>query len=64
MELLFHFFLQKKDYNNIKKVVKISQLTEKLYLQRYNFRIRNKSGKFTIEDKTDLIYKVRALFPE
>ena len=70
----FVTYYNKKDYNNIKKVVEISQLTEKIYLSKdnenknvnknSNFKIRNKSNKFTVEDKTDLIYKVRALTPD
>ena len=66
-------YYNKRDYNNIKKVVEISQMTEKLYLsknndkngnKKTNFKIRNKVGKFTKEDKTNLIYKVMALTPE
>ena len=66
-------YYNKRDYNNIKKVVEISQMTEKLYLskdndknenRKTNFKIRSKVGKFTIEDKTNLIYKVMALTPE
>ena len=69
----FVHYYNKKDYNNIKKVVEISQLTEKLYTlkdndkkvkNKNNFKIRNKNGKFTNEDKTNLIYKLRALHPE
>ena len=66
-------YYNKKDYNNIKKVVEISQLTEKLYStkdikkienKKNNFKVRNKNTKFTKEDKTDLIYKVMALNQE
>ena len=67
----FVTYYNKKDYNNIKKVVEISKLTEELYLskdkkdnKKINFKIRNKKAKFTNEDKTDLIYKVMALSPE
>ena len=70
----FVTFYNKKDYNNIKKVVEISHLTEQLYLSKdkiindnnknNHLKVRNKSGKFTQEDKTDLIYKVMALTPE
>ena len=69
----FISFYNKKDYNNIKKVVEISQLTEKIYsskndnktiVKRSTFKIRNKNMKFTLEDKTDLVFKVRSLSPE
>ena len=69
----FASYYNKKDYNNIKKVVEISQLTEKLYTLKDNdkkvknkndFKIRNKNGKFTTEDKTNLVYKLMALQPE
>ena len=67
----FVTYYNKKDYNSIKKVFEISKLTEELYLSKDKkenkkiiFKIRNKTGKFTNEDKTDLIYKVRALSPE
>ena len=29
-----------------------------------DFKIRNKNGKFTTEDKTNLVYKLMALQPE
>ena len=65
-------YYNKKDYNNIKKVVEISQLTENIYASKdenpknnnnnkNNLKVRNKKGKFTKEDKTNLIYKVMAL---
>ena len=64
----FVHYYNKKDYGNIKKVVEISQLTEQLYItkddKKYNFKIRNKTGKFTNEDKTNLIYKIMALSEE
>ena len=64
----FVHYYNKKDYGNIKKVVEISQLTEQLYTKKddkkYNFKIRNKTGKFTNEDKTNLIYKIMALSEE
>ena len=70
----FVTYYNKKDYNSIKKVVEISHLTEQLYLSKdkllndnknkNNFKVRDKSGKFTQNDKTDLIYKVMALTPE
>ena len=48
--------------------MEISQLTEQLYTtkddKKYNFKIRNKTGKFTNEDKTNLIYKIMALSEE
>ena len=71
--LYFINYYNKKDYNNIKKVVEISQLTEELYLtkdvkkienKKNNFKVRDKSKTFTNEDKTDLIYKVMALNKE
>ena len=71
----FVYFYNKKDYKNIKKVVEISELTEKLYSNKdnnnkknahnmpnnNNFKIRNKSEKFTNEEKTNLVYKLMAL---
>ena len=65
--LYFVHYYTKKDYSNIKRVVEISQITEQLYTTKDNdinknkFKIRNKTGKFTTEDKTNLIYKVMAL---
>ena len=70
----FVHFYNKKDYKNIKKVVEISELTEKLYTSKddnkknvnnkpnkNNFKVRNKSEKFTNEEKTNLVYKLMAL---
>ena len=73
----FVHFYNKKDYKNIKKVVEISELTEKLYsnkddnkkktgnnfnkTNKNNFKVRNKSEKFNSEEKTNLVYKLMAL---
>ena len=72
----FSLYFKNKDYKNIRKVIEISELTEKLFLEKdsikfsnnkvnkNNLKIRDKSGKFTKDDKTDLVYKVMALNQE